>query len=128
VNAVSGVEVMTVRGFEYAEEFCVPRVLLVNKMDRENASFERALGSIHENFGRLAVPVFLPIGQEKDFAGIVDLVKGKAHRYKDDSGAYTEEDIPTDMAEEASKARAALVEMVAELDEQLMEKYFKQAT
>ncbi len=125
VNAVSGVEVMTVRGFEYAEEFNVPRILLVNKMDRENASFARALGSISENFGRLAVPVFLPIGQEKDFVGIVDLVKGKAHRYKDDSGAYTEEEVPADMAEEASKARAALVEMVAELDEKLMEKYFE---
>ena len=125
VNAVSGVEVMTVRGFEYAEEFNVPRILLVNKMDRENASFARALGSISENFGRLAVPVFLPIGQEKDFAGVVDLVKGKAHRYKDDSGAYTEEEVPADMAEEASKARAALVEMVAELDEKLMEKYFE---
>lgn len=125
VNAVSGVEVMTVRGFEYAEEFNVPRILLVNKMDRENASFARALGSISENFGRLAVPVFLPMGQEKDFAGVVDLVKGKAHRYKDDSGAYTEEDIPADMAEEASRARAALVEMVAELDEKLMEKYFE---
>jgi elongation factor G len=125
VNAVSGVEVMTVRGFEYAEEFNVPRILLVNKMDRENASFARAMASISENFGRLAVPAFLPIGQEKDFTGIVDLVKGKAHRYKDDSGTYTEEDIPADMAEEASKARAALVEMVAELDEKLMEKYFE---
>ena len=125
VNGVSGVEVMTAKGFEYAEEFQVPRLLLINKMDRENASFARTLASIHENFGRLAVPVFLPLGQEKDFAGIVDLVKGKAHRYKDDSGAYTEEDIPADMAEEASKARAALVEMVAELDEKLMEKYFE---
>ncbi len=125
VNGVSGVEVMTAKGFEYAEEFQVPRLLLINKMDRENASFARTLASITENFGRLAVPVFLPLGQEKDFAGIVDLVKGKAHRYKDDSGAYTEEDIPADMAEEASKARAALVEMVAELDEKLMEKYFE---
>ncbi len=125
VNAVSGVEVMTAKGFEYAEEFKVPRLLLVNKMDRENASFSRTLASIHENFGRLAVPVFLPLGQEKDFTGVVDLVKGKAHRYKDESGAYTEEEIPADMAEEASTARAALVEMVAELDEKLMEKYFE---
>jgi len=124
VNGVSGVEVMTVRGFEYAEEFQVPRVLLINKMDRENASFARSMESIHEHFGRLAVPVFLPIGQEKGFVGVVDLVKGKAHRYKDDSGAYTEEDIPADMAEEAATTRAALVEMVAELDEKLMEKYF----
>ncbi len=125
VNAVSGVEVMTAKGFEYSEEFKVPRILLINKMDRENASFSRTLESIHENFGRLAVPVFLPLGQEKDFAGVVDLVKGKAHRYRDETGAFAEEEIPAAMAEEASKARASLVEMVAELDEKLMEKYFE---
>jgi elongation factor G len=96
-------------------------------MDRENASFARSLESIHEIFGRLAVPVFLPLGEEKDFQGIVDLIHGRAHRYKaDESGAYTEEDIPAAMADQVSKARAALVEMVAELDEKLMEKYFEQ--
>lgn len=125
VSAVSGVEVMTGKGWEYAEEFNLPRILLINKMDRENASFVRSLESIHENFGRLAVPVFLPWGQEKDFCGIIDLIHGKAHRYKDDSGAYAEEDVPAAMAEEVSKARGALVEMVAELDEKLMEKYFE---
>ena len=126
VSAVSGVEVMTGKGWEYAEEFKVPRILVVNKMDRENASFSRSLASINENFGRLAVPVFLPLGQEKDFAGVIDLVKGKAHRYpNDESGAYTEEEIPADMADEVAKARSELVEMVAELDEKLMEKYFE---
>ncbi len=126
VSAVSGVEVMTGKAWEYAEEFKVPRILVVNKMDRENASFDRSLASIHESFGRLAVPVFLPLGQEKDFTGVIDLVHGKVHRYKDDdSGEYSEEDIPADMGEQVSSKRAELVEMVAELDEQLMEKYFE---
>lgn len=127
VSAVSGVEVMTEKGWEFAEEFKIPRILLVNKMDRENASFARSLDSIHEIFGRLAVPVFLPLGEEKDFQGIVDLIHGKTHRYKaDESGAFSEEEIPADMADQVAKARAALVEMVAELDEKLMEKYFEQ--
>jgi len=126
VNSVSGVEVMTEKGWEYAEEFKVPRLLLINKMDRENASFARSLESIHETFGRLAVPVFLPLGEEKDFTGIVDLVHGKAHGYHaDESGAFTEAAIPASMADQVGKARAALVEMVAELDEKLMEKYFE---
>jgi elongation factor G len=125
VSAVSGVEVMTGKAWEYAEEFKVPRIIVVNKMDRENASFDRSLASINESFGRLAVPVFLPLGQEKDFAGIVDLINGKVHRYKDDeTGDYSEEDIPADMGDRVAAKRAELVEMVAELDEQLMEKYF----
>ncbi|MEW5763820.1 MAG: elongation factor G [Acidobacteriota bacterium] len=126
VSAVSGVEVMTNKAWEYAEEFGVPRILAVNKMDRENASFERALKSIHENFGRLAVPVFLPLGEEKHFEGVVDLIHGKLHRYAaDESGQYKEEAIPADLQEEASRRRSELVEMVAELDEKLMEKYFE---
>jgi elongation factor G len=126
VNAVSGVEVMTAKGWEYAEEFDLPRLILVSKMDRENASFERTMTSIHKNFGHLAIPVNLPVGQEKDFAGVIDLVHGKIHRYAtDESGAFKEEEIPADLKEAAEKGRVALVEAVAELDEKLMEKYFE---
>lgn len=126
VSSVSGVEVMTAKGWEYAEEFDLPRLVLVSKMDRENASFERTMDSIHRNFGHLAIPVNLPVGQEKDFCGVIDLVRGKLHRYAaDDSGSYKEEEIPADMKEQAEKGRIALVEAVAELDEKLMEKYFE---
>jgi len=126
VSAVSGVEVMTNKAWEYAEEFGVPRILAVNKMDRENASFERALKSIHENFGRLAVPVLLPLGEEKHFEGVVDLIHGRVHRYAgDESGQYMEEEVPATLQEEAARRRSELVEMVAELDEKLMEKYFE---
>jgi elongation factor G len=126
VSAVSGVEVMTNKAWEYAEEFGVPRILAVNKMDRENASFERALKSIHENFGRLAVPVSLPMGEERHFEGVVDLIHGRLHRYApDESGQYKDEDIPEALKDEAARRRSELVEMVAELDEKLMEKYFE---
>ena len=126
VSAVSGVEVMTAKAWEYAEEFQVPRIIVVNKMDRENASFERALKSIDENFGRLAVPVWLPLGEEKAFEGVVNLVSGKARRYaQDESGPVGEEDIPAEFQEAAAQKRAELVEMLAEMDEKLMEKYFE---
>jgi len=125
VSAISGVEVMTAKGWEYAEEFGLPRIIVVNKMDRENASFSRSLKSITDEFGRLAVPVMLPLGEESSFAGVVDLINSRVHRYKDDeSGEYSEEAVPAEMAETVASQRAALVEMVAELDEGLMEKYF----
>ncbi len=126
VSSVSGVEVMTTKGWEFCEEFHLPRVLVVGKMDRENASFDRAMQSIEKNFGRTAVPVQLPLGQEKDYAGIIDLVHGKVHRYADDeSGTFTTEEIPADMADKVSEARSVMVEAVAELSEPLMEKYFE---
>ncbi len=129
VSAVSGVEVMTGRAWEYTEEFNVPRILLVNKMDRENASFERSVKSIKENFGRLAVPVFLPLGKEASFTGIIDLINLKVHRYTDDEkGEYAEEELPDAIRESAAEKRSELVEMVAEMDETLMEKYFEAGT
>jgi elongation factor G len=126
VSAVSGVEVMTSKSWDYAEEFSRPRFFVVNKMDRENANFERSLESIRESFGREATPVMLPIGSQKDFSGVIDLVRMKAHVYStDDSGSFKETAIPDSQNDEAQKRRAELVEMVAELDEKLMEKYFE---
>ena len=126
VDAISGAQVGTSKGLDFAEEFGVPVVFVVGKMDRENASFDKALESIHKSFGRLAIPVNLPVGQEKDFQGVIDLVHGKVHRYGgDESGSYKEEELQGDLKELAAKGRSALVESVAELDEKLMEKYFE---
>ncbi|MEJ2368018.1 MAG: elongation factor G [Acidobacteriota bacterium] len=125
VSAVSGVEVMTTRGWRYAEEFNIPRIPVINKMDRENASFDRTLKSIHDSFGRLAVPVWLPMGEEVAFKGVVDLVHGNAHRYaEDESGNFEEIEIPDEFKGKAEESRSSLVEMLAEMDEALMEKYF----
>jgi elongation factor G len=126
VDAVAGVEVGTEKVWEMLEEHGLPRIIVINKMDRENAHFNRALESVREFFGRQAVPVELPIGEEKAFAGVVDIVAKKAALFeKDESGKMTEGPVPAAMADEVEKRYKELLEMVAESDEKLMEKYFE---
>ncbi|HYM11255.1 MAG TPA: elongation factor G [Bryobacterales bacterium] len=125
VDSVAGVEVQTEKVWAYADEFRLPRAIVVNKLDRERASFERALASIQEIFGRTAVPVQLPIGEEREFRGVIDLVAMKAYTYQPDgNGKGTEAGIPAALADAAQKAHEALIEMVAEGNDALMEEYF----
>jgi elongation factor G len=129
VDGVAGVEVATEKVFEYAAEFNLGTAFLVNKLDRERASFDRSLESIHEFFGRTAVPVHLPIGSEKNFTGIVDLVNMKAYTYTPGGdGKGKEGEIPGDLAEAAKAAHETLVEMVAEGNDALMEEFFDKGT
>jgi len=126
VEAVAGVQVITERVFGYCREYLVPRVFVINKLDRENASFERTMQSILERFDRRAVPIQIPIGAESGFEGVVDLITMKAHRYaKDGSGHVATGDVPADLAEMAAEYHAKLVEMVAESDDALMEIFFE---
>jgi elongation factor G len=125
VEAVSGVQVITERTFGFAEENDLPLIFVLNKLDRENASFERTLESIQERFGRTATAIQLPIGKEHGFEGVVDLLKMKALKFdKDGSGKMKEESVPEELAEQATAARSGLVEMIAETDEALMETFF----
>jgi len=125
VCAVAGVEVQTEKVWEFAQEFSLPRFLVLNRLDRDRASFQRSLASIQESFGRTAIPVQLPLGAEKDFRGIVDLLRMKALVWKgDEKGSFQEQDIPDDIKGEAEQARNTLVEMTAEGDDALMEKFF----
>ena len=125
VDAVSGVMVQTEKTWAYAEEFQLPRLVVVNRMDRDTASFERSLESIQQTLGRLCVPIQIPIGAEKGFKGVVDLVQMKAFIYQTDgSGKFSEAAIPADVADRAKEYREKLVESVAESDEKLMEKFF----
>ncbi|MEN6560602.1 MAG: elongation factor G [Acidobacteriota bacterium] len=125
IDAVAGVEVGTEKVWEMIEERGLPRLFVINKMDRENANFGRALESVREFFGRQAVPVQLPIGEEKNFAGVVDIVERKAYLFeKDESGKMTEAAVPEALAGEVERRYKELMEMVAESDEKLMEKYF----
>jgi len=127
VCAVAGVEVGTEKVWAMMDEFSLPRVIVINKIERENADFSRTMEAIHQFFGRKAVPVQLPIGQEKDFSGVVDLIRKKAFFFeKDESGKMKEGDIPAEIADEVEKKYEELTEMVAESDEELMEKYFDQ--
>jgi len=124
VDGVSGVEVGTEKVWEMLEEDELPRIVVINKLDRENANFKRALESVVQFFGRRAVPAQLPIGEEKDFSGVVDLMRMKAFLFeKDESGKFREEDVPASLKAEATKKRDELIEMIAENDEKLMEKY-----
>jgi elongation factor G len=129
VDAVSGVQVVTEKVWDYATEYEQPRAFVLNWMDRELASFERALGSLQQVFGRGVIPVQLPIGSEKGFRGVIDLVAMKALIYTPDGdGKAKIEEIPADMAEEAQAAHEALVELVAEGEDGLMQEFFDKGT
>jgi elongation factor G len=124
IDGVSGVEVGTEKVWEMLEEDELPRLIVINKLDRENANFKRALESVVQFFGRGAVPVQIPLGEEKDFSGVIDLMRMRALVFeKDESGKFKEEDVPAALRAEAAKKRDELVEMIAENDEKLMEKY-----
>jgi len=126
VSANSGVEVGTEKVWGIMDEFELPRIIIINKLDRENSDFERTVASIHEFFGRQAVPVQIPIGKESDFNGVIDLIRKKAYVFKKDGmGKFEEIDIPDDLKDIADKKIEELTEMIAENDEELMEKYFE---
>ncbi len=124
MDAVSGVEVGTELVWEYADEVSLPRMLFVNKMDRENANFGQALGQAQKGLTGRMVPVQLPIGAQDSFQGVVDLVSMKAYRGEDSE----EGEIPEGMLEEAESYRLQLIEAAAEADDKLLEKYFEEET
>ncbi len=129
VDAVSGVEVQTEKVWEFANDLALPRFVVLNRIDRERASLERSLESLQASFGRAVIPIQLPIGEEKALRGVVDLVSMKAFTFATDgSGKMTEGAIPGDVNDRATAAREALVEMVAEADDALMEKFFEAGT
>jgi len=129
VDGVAGVEVQTEKVWSFVNDFNLPRAIVINKLERERADFERALANIQENFGRAAVPVEIPIGAEREFKGVVDLIRMKAYTYTPDGdGKGKESDIPANMADAAQKAHEALIEMVAEGNDALMEQFFDKGT
>jgi elongation factor G len=129
IDAVHGAEVSTEKVWETADELGVPRVIVLNRLDRERASLERSLESLRGVFGRTVIPIQLPLGEEKNFKGVVDLVTMKAITFSaDGSGKPAAADVPAEMSAAAQAAREALIEMVAEADDALMEKFFDAGT
>jgi elongation factor G len=125
VSAVDGVEVQTEVAWELAVEAGLPRAILINKLDRERASFERTLDELVKSFGTQVAPLELPLGEEHDFEGVADLLSRKAFRY--DSGpTATEGDWPDDISGKADPYREKLMEAVAESDDSLIEKYLEE--
>src|SRR5437588_1798491 len=123
VDAVSGVEVQTEKAWSYADEFGIPRLIVVSKMDRERADFEQAVAGITEAFGRSAVPVQLPIGSEHDFKGVIDLIHMRSYTYEaDGTGKATHGDVPAELKAAAEAAREKIIDVGAESSEALMEK------
>ncbi len=125
-DGVSGVEPQSETNWRYADEYNVPRVCFVNKLDRMGASFDYCVKSIRERLNPNAVPIQLPIGSEADFSGIIDLMRMKAYKFEGEKGVdIIEIPIPADMADAAKKARAELVEKIVEQDDQLMSAYLE---
>jgi elongation factor G len=129
VDAVAGVEVQTEKVWGYCDEYKLPRIIVVNRMDRERASFARTLESLERAYGRGVVPVAIPLGEEKGFVGVADLLANRADVYKDDqSGHFEQVDVPNETKSAAAEALDKLVEMVAETNESLMEEFFEKGT
>lgn len=124
VDSVAGLEVGTEIALRYAEQFNLPMMLVINKMERENANFQKVLSSIEEYSEIRLIPAQLPWGEKSEFQGVIDLLSMKAIQ----GDGKTVVDIPADYQEAAEIAHTALVEAAAEFDETLMEKYFENGT
>jgi len=124
ISSVAGVEVQTELIWKMADTYGYPRIVFVNKMDRENASFQRCLDQLQQLYGSRVVPFQLPIGEEHDFKGVIDLVTNKAYTY-DEDGKAQEIDIPDDMSARVQEARDKVIEGAAESSDELMEKYLE---
>lgn len=126
VSAISGTKAQTKQIWNWCDDFEVPRIAFVNKMDKERADFLKAVDDMEKSLGARAVVVIMPIGAEEDFKGTIDLVRMKARLYKfDEKGTYDEGDIPAEYADEAERLREQLLEAVAESDDDLMERYLE---
>ncbi len=126
LDAVSGVEVQTEKAWKFASEFGRPVLFVINRMDRERASFDRVVDGMKNRFGRGVVALQIPVGEERAFRGTIDLVRMEAHSH--DSGKRVDGPIPEELAEQARAQHEQLVELVAEGEDGLMEKFFAQGT
>ncbi len=127
VDGVKGIEVQTEKTWSYANEFILPRFMVINKLEKEHADFGHALETAQSSFARSIVPFTLPIGSEANFKGVVDVVHQKAYEF-DENGKAKEIPIPETGRDVFEKTRERIIELVAESDDALMEKYFENGT
>ena len=126
LDAKSGVEPQTETVWRQADKYGVPRMIYVNKMDATGADFFRCINTVRDRLKANAVPIQIPIGSEDQFKGMVDLITNKAIMFYDDLGKdVREEEIPADLVDQAEEYRMAMIESIAESDEELMEKYLE---
>src|SRR3954471_1279056 len=127
VDAVHGIEVQTEKTWQYANEFLLPRFMVINKLDKEHSDFGHAIETATSSFARSIVPFTLPIGTEANFNGVVDVVHQKAYEF-DSDGKAKEIPMPESGRDIFERTRERLIEIVAESDDDLMEKYFADGT
>ncbi|MBL7101750.1 MAG: elongation factor G, partial [Desulfobacteraceae bacterium] len=126
IDATAGVKVGTEKVWAFADEQQLPRIIFVNKMDRERADFFKIVEEAARIFEIKATPLFLPIGAENNFAGLIDLIKKKAYTYsKDGSGNFETSEIPPDMEDSVNEWREKMIENIVEVNDNLMEKYLE---
>jgi elongation factor G len=129
VSAVDGVQVQTDKAWGIAEELALPRIVFINKLDRERSDFDSALADLRKALSDKIVAVQLPIGKEDKFEGLVDLLSGKAYTYaKDGTGGFQTVDVPADLKARVAEAREKLIDGIAASDDALTEKYLDQGT
>lgn len=123
VSAISGVKAETEKVWKYACEYEVPRIIFINKMDKESANFPSALDEIKESFGTEGMPLQIPMGSGEGFEGVINLINMKAYKFS--HGKASEQDIPANMLSSAQEYRKKLVEKIAEAEDLLLEKYLE---
>jgi elongation factor G len=126
VSGVEGLEVQTQVAWNYADELSLPRMVFVNKLDRENSSFRRTLEQLRETFGKAVAPLALPLGREHDFRGLISVIDEEAISYTD--GKPTKVDIPEDRRAREEEVHTDLLDSIAETDDELLERYLEGGT
>jgi len=125
INAQVGVTEQDLRFWRYLNKYKTPSILYVNKMDTENADFDKALESIKNVFKITPLPVAIPVGKGQEFTGVINLITNKMYTYKDDSGKAKEQDVSNEYLDIVKKYREQMIEAVVETDENLMKKFFE---
>jgi len=126
IDATAGVKVGMEKVWAFSDEQELPRIIFINKLDRERANFFKVVEEVSQTFEIKATPVFIPIGEEDKFEGLVDLIKKKAYLYsKDGSGKFESSDVPDDMADVVEEWREKMIENIVEVSDELMEKYLE---
>ncbi|MCS7201871.1 MAG: elongation factor G [Dictyoglomus sp.] len=125
IDAISGIQVQHEKIWGMAQEIGLPTAFIINKLDRENSDFFEVLKTLRERFGNKVLPVFIPVGKEANFQGVIDLLNKKAYIYPDEKGDPKETDIPSELNSLVEKWRQNLIENVIESDEELLQKYLE---
>lgn len=126
VSGVSEIKAGTERAWEYCNKIKLPRTIFINKLDRENASFDNVLDSLNQKFGISVVPIQYPIGTEENFKGVINVISNKAKIYNTKTREVEIIDIPKELEEKVQHCKIMIMEAVAETDENLLEKYFSE--